>query len=1092
MATPTERLSLDALITGRARSVLSAFSESVLMVRPGEGRRTALLFTHLLLASAVFVMGRTVRDTLFLSRYSLAALPWMFVCYGVASAITVAFYARFADRLPRDRMIIIWSALGVVTYLGTWAAVRANAPWIYPVFYVWAEVFANLLISQFWTLANDLHDARSAKRLFGTIASARVLGVIVVGLSAGAIVKLVGTAQLIFVLAAMLVAIAVIAGVLGREPRACKAAASCAPSQRPARDERIMGEPYVNALALMMLFAFMALTLGDYQFKAIARATFKEDDLARFFSFFYAGTGIVSFLFQVLATPRLLARFGVGVGASVMPAVFGAASAVLLFVPHLGVATIMKFSDNGFQYTIHETTLQALYVPFAARVKARTRAFLDAVVKPLSYGAGGGLLIVLASRMPVERLSLVAVVLVAAWFATIPLVRRRYMSKLAATLSARGRLSLDEEPVFDGAGRQVLVQALASPDPRMVLAALEELGDVRAQDKQAALARIAADPEPSIRVAALGRMGGAGEAALSTVAPMLADPVPEVRAAAAMACASIGKDDVIELLSPLLDDPSETVRTAALAAMLGFGGFEGNLMAGARLVRLLDSEDPRERCDAADVLGAMGRGGVRLLGTLLADPELDVRMSALRAARSVADARLVARLVDLLSDRRCSTAAASALSAVGAPAVPSLAALLAGGATPRPVRLLVPRILREIKVQASYDALLAATGFADSRLRLRVFAALGRLRESLGLLPEPASKVRGWVEAETAETCVNMAAWKEAREAYPFELFEEETVFRYQGCVRRVLRILEMSYPVETIRLVRSRIEDPALKSNALEVLDTALDPSMRGLVMPFMDERQAMDRAGSWTLGRPVPPAAEFMRSQCRHPNPYVALLALEALAGRKDALAAEMGRELLGHPDPLVREGAVGALAASDPAAGGELRALVQDPDPMVARKARAALAPGGADKEDEKMYSTVEKILLLKRAPLFEKLPGDDLSPLARVAELETRAKGEVIFREGDMGDALYVVVRGRVEIRKGQERLAEFGPQEVFGEMAVLDASPRSATAAALEDTDMLRIGSEEFYEVLHERVDIAEGVIRMLTRRLREANREGPH
>ena len=55
------------------------------------------------------------------------------------------------------------------------------------------------------------------------------------------------------------------------------------------------------------------------------------------------------------------------------------------------------------------------------------------------------------------------------------------------------------------------------------------------------------------------------------------------------------------------------------------------------------------------------------------------------------------------------------------------------------------------------------------------------------------------------------------------------------------------------------------------------------------------------------------------------------------------------------------------------------------------------------------------------------------------------------------------------------------------MAVLDEVPRSATATAAEETEVLRIGSEEFYEILHEQVEIAEGVIRMLTRRLREAD-----
>ncbi len=146
----------------RARGAFAAFLDATLHIRPGEGRRTALLFAHLLLASAVFILGRTVRDTLFLSRYSLQALPWMFVLYGLASAITVVLYSRVADRFARHRVIVASTGVGIATYLAVWGLVRAEADWVYPVFYVWSEVVANLFIVQFWTLANDLHDARSA------------------------------------------------------------------------------------------------------------------------------------------------------------------------------------------------------------------------------------------------------------------------------------------------------------------------------------------------------------------------------------------------------------------------------------------------------------------------------------------------------------------------------------------------------------------------------------------------------------------------------------------------------------------------------------------------------------------------------------------------------------------------------------------------------------------------------------------------------------------------------------------------------------------------------------------------------------------
>jgi ATP/ADP translocase len=156
------------------------------MIRGGEGRRVVLLFAQLLSASAIFILGRTVRDTLFLSRYSLSALPWMFVAYGAVSACIAVVYARFADRLPRHTMLVGTAAIGATTYLGTWGCVTAGVTWIYPLFYVWSEVVANLFLVQFWTLANELFDARAAKRLFGVVGAARVLGVILIGTSTGA------------------------------------------------------------------------------------------------------------------------------------------------------------------------------------------------------------------------------------------------------------------------------------------------------------------------------------------------------------------------------------------------------------------------------------------------------------------------------------------------------------------------------------------------------------------------------------------------------------------------------------------------------------------------------------------------------------------------------------------------------------------------------------------------------------------------------------------------------------------------------------------------------------------------------------------
>ena len=1061
----------------------------LLGVRRGEGRRTALLFAHLLLASAVFILGRTVRDTLFLSRYSLKALPWMFVLYGLASAITAVVYARFADKIPRHVAILASVAIGIVTYLGVWVAVRAGATLIYPVFYVWSEVVANLFIVQFWTLANDLHDPRSAKRLFGTIGAARILGVVLVGTTAGIIVRAIGTAQLLFVLMAMMIAIAFIALALSREPRPEVEVRGTTTK----REHAVVSDPYVQALAVFLLFAFTALTVGDYQFKAIARATYREDALAQFFALFYAATGIVSFLFQLFVTPRLLRRLGVGWGMSVMPGVFGGASALLPFVPSLGLASAMKFADNGFQYTIHETTLQALYVPFPAAVKARTRAILDAVVKPCAYGAGGVLLLLLAERLSVANLSYVTSAVVVVWLSSVPLVRRRYLSSLESTLSVRGTLALDADFVLDAGSRRALLSVLERGNPRHVLAALEQLGSDATPELRQHIERLSASDDPVVRRAALEKLHTLPGASAAPARAALEDADALVRRAAVEAYAKLAGDECVDALIARLDDPQMEVRVATIAGLLRDAGVEGAIVGGARLEQLIVAGKPEARTEAALVLGAVGPGAYRPLVKLLADPDPVVRRAALRACESVADPRLVSLLVGLLADPAVRVRAANALAAIGAPALEPLLSLMTSAETPRDVRLLVPRVLRRIPSQETYQRLMTQADVAESHLRLRVLGALSRLRQVLKRPPEPIERVRALLRSELERGYRNLAGWDAARMRFETPLLSEEMDFRHTRAIRRILRILELRYSPEPLRLVRERIEDASRRANALEVLDTMLEPTLRPMVMQFFDDlspRELVKKADS-LAPKAAPTAEDFMREEAAHPNPYITLVVLDALARHGDALAVELGEAAASRPEALAREGAVFALASGPPQrVRGLLSQLSKDRDPVVARHAQIELARLGGQPPEVPMHSTVEKVLFLKSAPLFAKVTGEDLAPLAHVAEEQTYAPGAAIFQQGEPGDSLFVIVRGHVSIVHDGDTVATLGPGEAFGEMAVLDKVPRSAGAVAQEECEVLRIGSPEFYEILHEQVEIAEGVIRMLTQRLREATSAG--
>lgn len=134
---------------------------------------------------------------------------------------------------------------------------------------------------------------------------------------------------------------------------------------------------------------------------------------------------------------------------------------------------------------------------------------------------------------------------------------------------------------------------------------------------------------------------------------------------------------------------------------------------------------------------------------------------------------------------------------------------------------------------------------------------------------------------------------------------------------------------------------------------------------------------------------------------------------------------------------------------------------------------------------MISTVEKVLFLKSIDLFRQIPGEDLVRVAQIAEEMEFEPGSDLMVEGELGDSMYLIVAGKVEIRRGDRVIVELGERECVGEMAILDSEPRSATVRCTEPVAALKIEREDFYDLMTEKIEIALGMIKVLSRRLRE-------
>jgi len=139
-----------------------------------------------------------------------------------------------------------------------------------------------------------------------------------------------------------------------------------------------------------------------------------------------------------------------------------------------------------------------------------------------------------------------------------------------------------------------------------------------------------------------------------------------------------------------------------------------------------------------------------------------------------------------------------------------------------------------------------------------------------------------------------------------------------------------------------------------------------------------------------------------------------------------------------------------------------------------------------------TSAETIALLRSVDVFDTLSEEQLARVAEVAVPRSYGAGEAVFREGDEGSTCYMVRVGKVRAIRGHPdgrtiTLANFGPGDIFGELAMFDDEPRSATVETLEETELVAILGGDMRRLMREHPDIPVRLIASLAERLRATN-----
>jgi HEAT repeat protein len=770
----------------------------------------------------------------------------------------IAAYVRVARRLSVLSLLVA-SMLFFASNCGLfWVLARSyRTGWLYPVFYIWVKIFGVLAPAQVWTLANYVLTTREAKRVFGVVGGGAISGWIFAGFFCRTIAKVFGTEALLL---GMTVFLTLCAGLVvliwrsgrvsvGSDEQVSPSHAEEAPRNLWQSVARVFSSPYLRAIAGVICISNLVTNLTMWQFRAIAQQVLvRKDALAVFFGNFNLYAGVVSLVFQLFITTRLLRRFGIGKALFVLPLVILAGSVGLLAVGTLAAVVLLKGSDQVLRYSLDKSTAELLYLPLPARVKLHVKWFIDTVVWRLGDTLAGLTVLIFATwlHLTAVQLSWLVLAWLCCWLGAVYVAKQRYVVALNDSVSQH-RLELEQvsAPVLDRQTFAVLAAKLTAPDPNEILYALGLFEAERERAVHPVIRSLLQHPAAAVRHRALCILSTSGDTAvLPQVEKLVEDPDLLVRTDALLYLSHHAHIDPLTRIQDLGDFPDFSVRSA-MVAFLARPGQAQNIEAARHILEAMVNEKGAEgrqtRAEAAHLLGLLPDAFDPLLANLLADPEVAVVSEAIRSAGLLHKRRLVPILIERLGDPALTGVAAEALAKFGDNITGALGDHISDTSVSVAVRREIPPVLVRIGTPAAARTLGESMLQSDARLRFRIISSLNKLHR---LHPEIATDVAMLETVLGAEILGHYRSYQILHLLGP----AMETDGSVAGALKesmqqeleRIFRILGLLYPQIDVHAAYLGLQSKSVSvhDNALEFIDNVLKLQIREMLVPLLDGR--------------------------------------------------------------------------------------------------------------------------------------------------------------------------------------------------------------------------------------------------------------
>jgi HEAT repeat protein len=822
---------------------------------------------------------------------------------------------------------------------------------------------------------------------------------------------------------------------------------------------KIFKDNYVVLLSLFLIVSVVTLNFNQYIFQNLLNIQYPtQRELTNFLGYFNGVIYLLSLVMQTFLNDKILATYGIRVSLFILPifsvilalislftGLFFGAEAVISPIFFLFVALTRLF-NSMIRESLENPIFKLLFVPLGSSTRFGIQAKVEGVISEFGRLIAGTFIFAF-SLIPFFQITWVlamVVVLCVLYFLIVQRLNLGYRSKIQSKLeiidTSQVRLELGYKEIS-----RILEKRLTDENTPRAVFSFKLLEKINPSEVSSWVNVMMRNTRDDARDYAQRRMNEIKGLSVSDQYVIKLD-----------------RDAHIDLTKKLLTK----------AELMSLIESRGNITKN-RIRVLARSTEVSDRQYAAELLlHSSSDESISYLVELLSDPEPKVRKTAISTAIKINNTEVIFALINNLDDPMFSNQTMNALVLIAGDALTALENSFYRASQNTQIVLRIVQVIGRIGGPRAKEILWSKIDYPNKIVVSQLLVSLGEC----GFKADASqiTRINYAIESDIANIAWNLNTLVTFARTEENPRLIQALVEENQHDIDHIYMLMAMLYDTRSIQLVKENIESGTSEgiTYAIELLDVFLSDQLKVKIIPILDDLSNEEKLNRLEIFFPAinldhKLALKFLINRdFTQSNRWTKVCALEEIGNKR---IAEFKLDLIAHlfnPDQMIREMAGWALykIESEEYHKGTLRL-----DEITKRSLDARILQNS----DQLKLRLFEKVIFFQQLELFSGVSGVALSFLADISKEQKLAAGQFLPIDEKMNNDFFIVYKGTVRYHEKNNHVADFATGQFIGEMLTSAGITNSSLLMAKEESILLKINKDEFYELLSDSVKLAD-------------------